>query len=346
MRFQTCTSPHLIPGHSVGGVMRQVLWALVPGTLTMTWFFGWGILVNVMLAVLFAVALEALMAFIRGRAVTPMLADSSAIVTGWLFGLAVPPLAPYWVLLIGIFFAIVVAKHLYGGLGYNPFNPAMVGYVVVLVSFPREISLWPAPDGLTDALGFWATWQTALTGRLPDGTTWDAITRASPLDYMRDSLIAGQTIGEITRNPLFGSFSETGWEWSANMFLLGGLWLLYRRVISWQIPVAMLLTLSFTAGFFWVLDPDQFASPAFHVFSGAAIIGAFFIATDPVSSATTPLGRILFGVGVGLLTYIIRTWGAYPDGVAFAVLLMNMVAPTLDHYTRPRIFGHSRPPRE
>jgi len=323
-----------------------VLWALIPGMLIMTWFFGWGILVNVILAVLFAAGLEAAMAALRRRPVMPMLGDSSAVVTGWLFGLAVPPLAPFWVVLIGAFFAIVVAKHLYGGLGYNPFNPAMVGYVVVLVSFPREISLWPAPDGFADALGFWDTLRTALTGRLPDGTTWDAITRASPLDYMRDSLVSGQTIGEITRNPLFGSFSETGWEWSANMFLVGGLWLLYRRVISWQIPVAMLLTLSFTAGFFWVLDPDQYASPTFHVFSGAAIIGAFFIATDPVSAATTPLGRILFGIGVGLLTYIIRTWGGYPDGVAFAVLLMNMVAPTLDHYTRPRIFGHARPPRE
>ncbi|AGA34025.1 Electron transport complex protein RnfD [Thioalkalivibrio nitratireducens DSM 14787] len=343
MRFETRTSPHLIPSHSVGGVMRQVLYALVPGTLAMTWFFGWGVLVNVMLAVLFAVGFEALMVALRRRPVGATLADSSAILAGWLFALAIPPLAPFWVLLTGTAFAIVVAKHLYGGLGYNPFNPAMVGYVVVLVSFPREISLWPAPEGLLHgSLTLLQTLQTSLTGRLPDGMEWDAITRASPLDLMRDGLVAGQTVGEVTRSPVFGSFSETGWEWTGNLFLLGGLWLLYRRVITWHIPAAMVLTLATTAGVFWVIDPDQFASPAFHVFSGAAIIGAFFIATDPVSAATTPLGRILYGAGIGLLTYVIRTWGGYPDAVAFAVLLMNMVAPTLDHYTRPRIFGHSR----
>ncbi|MFO8004881.1 electron transport complex subunit RsxD [Thioalkalivibrio sp.] len=342
MRFRTCTSPHLIPNHSVGGVMRQVLYALIPGTLAMTWFFGWGVLVNVSLAILFSVLFEALMVAARRRPVLETLGDSSAILAGWLFALAIPPLAPVWVLLIGTAFAIVVAKHLYGGLGYNPFNPAMVGYVVVLVSFPRELSLWPSPEGLTGAsLSFLQTLQTTLTGRLPDGMEWDAITRASPLDMMRESLVSGQTVGEVTRSPVFGSFSQTEWEWAGNLFLLGGLWLLYRRVITWHIPVSMLLTLATVAGLFWVIDPDYFASPAFHVFSGAAIIGAFFIATDPVSAATTPTGRILFGAGIGLLIYVIRTWGGYPDAVAFAVLLMNMVAPTLDHYTRPRIFGHS-----
>ncbi len=343
MRFPTRTSPHLVPGHSVGGVMRQVLYALIPGTLAMVWFFGWGVLVNVTLAILFAAGFEALMVALRRRPVLDTLSDSSAILAGWLFALAIPPLAPFWVLLVGVMFAIVVAKHLYGGLGYNPFNPAMVGYVVVLVSFPREISLWPAPQSIldSDSLSLLQTLQISLSGRLPDGVEWDAITRASPLDLMRDGLVAGQTVDEITRNPIFGSFSETGWEWTGNLFLLGGLWLLYRRVISWHIPVSMLLTLATVAGVFWVIDPGQFASPAFHVFSGAAIIGAFFIATDPVSAATTPLGRVLYGAGIGLLTYVIRTWGGYPDGVAFAVLLMNMVAPTLDHYTRPRIFGHS-----
>jgi len=324
-------------------VMRQVLYALVPGTLAMTWFFGWGVLVNVTLAILFSVLFEALMVAARGRPVMATLGDSSAVLAGWLFALAIPPLAPVWILLTGTAFAIVVAKHLYGGLGYNPFNPAMVGYVVVLVSFPREISLWPSPEGFTDAsLTLLQTLQTSLTGRLPDGMEWDAITRASPLDRMRESLVSGQTVGEVARSPVFGSFSQTEWEWAGNLFLLGGIWLIYRRVITWHIPVSMLLTLATVAGVFWVFDPDYFASPAFHVFSGAAIIGAFFIATDPVSAATTPTGRILYGAGIGLLTYVIRTWGGYPDAVAFGVLLMNMVAPTLDHYTRPRIFGHSR----
>ncbi len=343
MRFRTESSPHIIPRHSVGGVMRQVLLALVPGTLAMTWFFGWGVLVNVVLAVLFAVALEATMVALRRRPVMATLSDNSAIVAAWLFALAVPPLTPVWVTLIGIAFAIIVAKHLYGGLGYNPFNPAMVGYVVVLISFPREMALWPAPETLPQMpLGLWQTLQTVLTGSLPAGMDWDAITRATPLDAVREGLVSGRTVSELTRSPVFGTFSETGWEWVGNFFLLGGLYLLFRRIIGWQIPLAVILGVAVPAGFFWMLDPDQFASPAFHVFSGAVILGAFFIATDPVSASTTPLGRLFYGAGIGLLIFVIRTWGGYPDAVAFAVLLMNMVAPTLDHLTRPRVYGHPR----
>ncbi|WP_018934905.1 electron transport complex subunit RsxD [Thioalkalivibrio sp. ALJ24] len=342
MRFRTESSPHVIPRHSVGGVMQQVLLALIPGTLAMTWFFGWGVLINVALAVGFAVALEAAMVALRRRPVGPTLADNSAIVTGWLFALAIPPLAPFWITLIGIAFAIVVAKHLYGGLGYNPFNPAMVGYVVVLVSFPREMALWPAPETLPQMpLGLWQSLQTVLTGSLPAGMEWDAITRATPLDALREGLVSGRTVSEVTASPVFGSFTETGWEWIGNFFLLGGLYLLFRRVIRWEIPLAVILGVAIPAGFFWILDPGAHASPAFHVFSGAVILGAFFIATDPVSAATTKLGRILYGAGIGLLIYVIRAWGGYPDAVAFAVLLMNMVAPTLDHFTRPRIYGHS-----
>lgn len=343
MRFRTESSPHMIPTHSVGGVMQQVLIALIPGTLAMAWFFGWGVLVNVMLAVLFAIAFEAAMVAARKRPVGTTLADYSAVVTGWLFALALPPLTPVWVILIGIAFAIIVAKHLYGGLGYNPFNPAMVGYVVVLVSFPREMALWPAPEMVSEVpLTLAQTLQTVFTGSLPASIDWDTLTRATPLDLMRERLGAGRTVSEVTASPVFGSFSETSWEWIGNFFLLGGLYLLLRRIIHWHIPVAVLLGVAFPAGFFWLLDPGAFPSPAFHVFSGAAILGAFFIATDPVSAATTPLGRVLYGAGIGLLIFIIRTWGGYPDAVAFAVLLMNMVAPTLDYLTRPRIFGHSR----
>lgn len=348
MRFPVQSSPHRVAAPPVGAVMRQVLYALVPGTLVMSFFFGWGVLVNVLLAVLFAVFFEALALRMRGRSAVASLQDGSAVLAGWLLALAIPPLAPFWVILIGTGFAIVVAKHLYGGLGYNPFNPAMVGYVVVLVSFPRELSLWPAPMGMFGGpLDFLSVWQTVLTGQLPHSLNWDAITRASPLDQVREGILAGATVSEtVLRSEGFGSFSQHAWEWSANLFFLGGVWLLYRRVISWHIPVSMLLSLALLSGFFWILDPDQFASPAFHIFSGAAILGAFFIATDPVSAATTPLGRILFGIGVGLLTYVIRTWGSYPDGVAFAVLLMNMLAPTLDHYTRPRVFGQRSRPRD
>jgi Na+-translocating ferredoxin:NAD+ oxidoreductase subunit D len=346
MLFRTHSSPHMAPAHDVGRLMRQVLYALVPGTLAMTWYFGWGVLVNVVLAVGLAIAFEALILLMRKRPVFPTLGDYSAVVTGWLFALALPPLTPWWVTLVGIGFAIVVAKHLYGGLGFNPFNPAMVGYVVVLLSFPREMTLWLPPMGLAEhSIGPLDALAAIFLGRLPPGLTWDVITTATPLDLMKTELAMNRTVSEIRAHPLFGDFSGHGWEWIGNWFLLGGIWLLFRRVISWHIPVAVLGSLALTAGMFWILDPDAYASPAFHVFSGAAILGAFFIATDPVSASTTPRGRIVYGIGIGVLIYVIRTWGGYPDAVAFAVVLMNMAAPTIDHYTQPRVFGQKPPPR-
>jgi Na+-translocating ferredoxin:NAD+ oxidoreductase subunit D len=345
MHFRTQTSPHMIPAHDVGRLMRRVLYALVPGTAAMTWYFGWGVLVNVALAVALAVGFEALMLLARRQPVIPALGDYSAVVTGWLFALALPPLTPWWVTLVGIGFAVVVAKHLYGGLGYNPFNPAMVGYVVVLLSFPRELVLWLPPLELTDlSFGPAESLAAIFLGRLPPGLTWDAITTATPLDLMKTELGMNRTVSEIREHPLFGDFSGHGWEWIGNWFLLGGLWLLFMRVISWQIPVTVLGSLALIAAAFWVVDPDAFASPAFHVFSGAAILGAFFIATDPVTASTTPRGRLVYGAGIGVLIYVIRTWGNYPDAVAFAVLLMNMAAPTIDHYTQPRVFGQNPPP--
>lgn len=335
----------MMPAHSVGRLMRRVLYALVPGTLAMSWYFGWGVLVNVLLAVGLAVSFEAVMLLARRRPVLPALNDYSAVVTGWLFALALPPLTPWWVTLVGVGFAMVVAKHLFGGLGYNPFNPAMVGYVVVLLSFPREMTLWLPPAMLAEqGLDLAEVLYTIFMGRLPDGLAWDAVTTATPLDLMRTELSMNRTISEIREHALFGDFSGRGWEWIGNWFLLGGIALLAMRVITWHIPVAVLGALAVTAGGFWMFDPDAFASPAFHIFSGAAILGAFFIATDPVSASTTPRGRLIYGAGIGILIYVIRTWGNYPDAVAFSVLLMNMAAPTIDHYTRPRVFGQRPPP--
>jgi electron transport complex protein RnfD len=165
---------------------------------------------------------------------------------------------------------------------------------------------------------------------------------ATPLDEMRTQLDQNRMIEEIRTSPLWGDFGGRGWEWVGNWFLIGGLFLLWRRVISWHIPVSMLLCLLFTAGFFWSLDPQAHPFPAFHMFAGGAILGAFFIATDPVSSCTTRKGQLIFGALVGLLIFVIRTWGGYPDAVAFSVLLMNIAAPTIDHYTQPRVFGHGK----
>lgn len=338
--FDTGAPPHFPAPVTVGGVMRQVLYALAPGVVACVWYFGTGVVVQIVLASGFAIAFEALMLRLRGRPVLLFLGDGSALVTAVLFALCVPPLAPWWVALTGMLFAIVVAKHLYGGLGYNVFNPAMVGYVVVLICFPADLTRWLPPAGLADIrLGLAGSLQTILLGSPPAGFGWDALTQATPLDAIRTGVAAGQTVAEIRASPVFGDFGGRGWEWIANWYAIGGFWLLWRRVISWHVPVATIGTVTLLGLAGYLLDPGSNPSPLQHVFSGAIVLGAFFIATDPVSGCTTTRGRLLFGAGVGALTLTIRRWGGYPDGVAFAVLLMNMAAPLIDRYTRPKYYG-------
>jgi electron transport complex protein RnfD len=337
MEFRTYSSPHLPGTGSVSLMMRQVLLALLPGIACAGWFFGWGILINLLLAGSTALAAEAVMLALRRRPVANSLLDGSALLTGVLLALALPPLTPWWIPVTGSLFAIVIAKQLYGGLGYNPFNPAMVGYVVLLISFPLELTLWSAPG---QSLPLADTLALVFTGATPGNLPLDAITTATPMDTIKIRIGLNETLSEIRTSPLFGSFAGAGWEWINLAFLLGGLWLLKLRVIQWQIPTAMLGGLAASALLFYVVNPDVYPAPLFHLFSGAAMLGAFFIATDPISASTTPRGRLYYGAGIGVLTYIIRTWGGYPEGIAFAVLLMNMAAPTIDYYTRPRVFGH------
>jgi electron transport complex protein RnfD len=323
--------------------MRQVIYALVPGTLAYVWYFGWAILINIVFAALVALAIEAVMLTLRRRPLRPFITDGSAIVTAWLLVLALPTHSPWWLILVAVAFAMVAGKHLYGGLGYNPFNPAMVGYVVVLISFPAQMTHWVAPTALADApFGLLGSLQAFLTGEPPGDLTWDAVTMATPLDAVKTGLSANRTISEIRASPLFGDFGGIGWEWIANWWFIGGLFLLARGVISWRIPLAMLVSLGVIATLFFLIDPDVYGSPAYHIFSGGAMLGAFFIATDPVSASTTPRGQLIYATGIGVLTYVIRSWGGYPDGVAFAVLLMNMAAPTIDYYSKPRVFGTHR----
>jgi electron transport complex protein RnfD len=340
MQFATSSSPHLLGPQSVTRVMGTVLIALIPGTLAMFWYFGWGVLINIVLATTSAVIAEAIVLRMRGRDVTGTLIDLSAVVTAWLLALALPPLLPWWQTVLGSVFAIVIVKQLYGGIGFNPFNPAMAGYVLLLVSFPVTMTRWLPPDVLSgQSLALADSLTIIFSGSPPADTSWDALTSATPLDQMRTELAQNRMISEIRSSPLWGDFGGRGWEWIGNWFLLGGLFLLWRGVISWRIPVSMIVGLLMAAGIFWAIDPETHPFPAFHLFSGGAILGAFFIATDPVSASTTPRGQLIFGASIGVLVFIIRTWGGYPDAVAFAVLLMNMAAPTIDHYTRPRVFG-------
>ncbi len=320
--------------------MREVSLALLPAAVGLWWWFGWGVLTNIILAAAFALASEALILRLRKRPLGPALGDGSALLTALLLALAMPPMSPWWLLLIGCGFAIIFGKQLFGGLGYNPFNPAMVGYVVLLISFPLEMSSWLSARGMAELqLGLGDTLAQVFGTAAP---LLDSISGATPLDTLKTELGLGRPLGEITTSGApFGQLGGLGWEVVAGLYLLGGLWLIWRRIISWQVPVGMLATLALLATVFHAIDPERYAGALFHLFSGAAMLGAFFIATDPVSGASSPRGRLIFGIGAGFLVFVIRTWGGYPDGVAFAVLLMNMTAPTIDYYTQPRVFGHN-----
>lgn len=337
--FDTAPSPHWAPRTSVRRVMTIVLAALLPGTFAHAWFFGPGVFVQIALAATFALGIEAAMLRLRGQPLRPFLTDGSALVTAWLFALCIPSLAPWWITAFAMIAAIAGAKHVYGGLGYNLFNPAMVGYAVVLICFPRELSQWLPPAGAGDpTLGLTDTLRTIFTGIVP-GDGWDAVTRATPLDVLRTLTSQGETLGEIRRDQAFGTIGGRGWEWIASAYALGGIALCLLRVADWRTPVAVIVTTALLTLPFWMADGDIHPSPLQHLFSGSLILAAFFIATDPVSGCTTPRGRWLFGAGVAALTLAIRRWGAYPDGVAFAILLMNAAAPLIDRLTPTRIFG-------
>ncbi len=341
MSLELAGAPHLPPRRTVGDIMRDVLYAMVPAVIAHVWFFGWGIVFQIALTIAFGLVLEMLMLRARGRPLKPFINDYSVVVTAVLLALCLPPLAPWWIAATGMLFAVVIAKHLFGGLGYNLFNPAMVGFAAVIVAFPGELSNWLAPRALSPGLPTPGETLTAIfTGRLPEHLSWDAISQATPLEALRTGVQEGRLVSEIHSEPIFGDFGGRGWEWIANFYLLGGLWLIYRRVISWHVPVAVLATVIVVSLPLWLLAPDAHPSPLQHVFSGALVIAAFFIATDPVSGSATLRGRLIFGAGVAILTLAIRRFGAYPDGVAFAILLMNMLVPLIDRYTVPRAYGH------
>jgi H+/Na+-translocating ferredoxin:NAD+ oxidoreductase subunit D len=342
VRFRQTPAPYAPPLVSVPAVMRRVLYALVPAALCYTWFFGFGLLINFVLAATGAWSTEAVVLRLRGRDARGAFHDFSAVVTAALLAFALPPLVPFWIPLLGGSVAILLAKQLYGGLGRNLFNPAMVGYVVLLVSFPVEMTQWVPPrmgDLDYHALTFSEQLDYDFLGHLPTAVDVDALTRATPLDIVKEGVREGRSFTEVRSGALFGDFGGRGWEWVANLIALGGLYLLYAGAIRWHIPVAVLVGLLVPATVFSLIDAARYASPGFHLFAGASMLGAFFIATDPVSAAATVRGRLIYGTGIGLLTYVLRTWGSYPEGMAFAVLLMNASVPLIDRYTRPRIYG-------
>lgn len=334
------SSPFITKPSSVSQIMLRVLLALIPGIALYVWYFGPAILVSIVLASATALVTEAAMLKLRQRPLKPFLTDNSALLTAWLLALSIPPLAPWWLVVVGTAFAIAVSKHLYGGLGNNPFNPAMIGYAVLIISFPAHMTHWLTPHALGSVeLSFPDQLNYIFSGSLPAGLTLDAVTMATPLDTLKTQLHLGLPVHAIRDMPIYGRLAGIGSEMVAIGFAIGGLYLLFTRIISWHLPVAFLATLFATAGIFHLIDPVHYVTPLFHWFSGAAMLGAFFILTDPVTSPTTAKGKLIFAFGAGLLTYLIRAFGGFPDGIAFATLLMNICVPLIDAWTQPKVFG-------
>ena len=368
----------------VAALMGEVMIALVPGTLLYAWLIGPGVLVRLALAVLAALAFEALALRARGRPLRPALGDGSVALAAWLLVLAVPPTLPPGQLLVGVAAAVLLGKHLYGGLGQNPFNPAMLGYAVLVVSFPITMTTWPAsatggapsavvshasptsidasaPAGVaaTGSSGADARPERAV-GLSPATAAWDAVAGATPLDALRtlerlrhgepsagvpsdgdarfEAEPDGASVGAGARHGIDPAdvVLASPWPWINGGFLVGGLWLLARGVIGWRIPLSVLGTLALLHALHGAVA--SVPQPPVHaeLLAGAAILGAFFIATDPVSAASGPRARLVYGAGIGALTFVLREFGAYPEGIAFAVLLMNAAVPLLDRLSVPR----------
>jgi len=305
--------------------MTTVLVALLPGIAAYVWQFGAGILVNLVIATVSALAAEALVLRLRKRPLWVTLSDGSAIVTAWLVALILPSIAPWWLTVAGVLVAIIGAKHLYGGIGQNPFNPAMAAYCAMIVAYPALMSQWPSVDGVDFA--------TQLHLILGGSRGIDGITGATALDTMRTGLHNLGNVQDILTSNTFGYAGGRGWEWIAAGYVVGGVFLLARRIIPWSLPLGFIVGMGVMASVSYLIAPESFPSPLFHFASGGTMLAAFFIVTDPVTCASSPLGKFIFALGVGIITWVIRAFGVYPDGIAFAVLLMNICVPFINRAT-------------
>ncbi|MEO5353867.1 MAG: RnfABCDGE type electron transport complex subunit D [Magnetococcus sp. XQGC-1] len=341
------SSPHVHAGDSVPQVMQAVIWALMPATAMSIMIFGWPALLVIVITVAACMLTEFLFARLRNR--PSPLGDSSAALTGLLLALTLPPHAPWWVCFSGGVFAVLVGKQVYGGLGSNIFNPALIARVFLLISFPAQMTAWPVVNPLFSEQAYTLSDSVAivLTGHQGTPEVVDAVSAATPLGQYRTETDRGKSVQEALGGQyafdvlkaagglIKGSLGET----SAILLFLGGLYMLRKKVITWHIPLTMLAGCLLPAALFWIIDPARYPDPLFHLVTGGLVIGAFFMATDMVTSPITIRGQIVFGLGCGLLTYLIRTWSGYPEGVSFAVVIMNAFVPLIDQYTRPTAYG-------
>lgn len=327
--FTVSYAPHVHDGSSTRRIMWTVFGALVPAAAVAVYAFGLDALRVILLSTVLCVGMEWFALLLMRRDPRACL-DGSAALTGFLLGLTLPAGLSNGIIVVGAFVAIIVAKQVFGGLGHNPFNPALTSRVFLLIAFPKQLTTWPVPRGLEDIKEYMGLAVTRTT---------DAVTSATPLAAIKEH--AQQAMPNIQLNDLFFGVHTPGsiGEISALALLLGAAVLLYRRIITWHVPVAILATVALLGGLTHLANPAKYADPVFHLFAGGLFIGAFFMATDYVTAPVWPMGKIIYGVGIGLLTMLIRLWGGYPEGISFAILLMNAATPLLDRYTVPTPFG-------
>jgi len=340
MALITISSPHAHDHSSISRIMLHVCFALVPATVFAFYLFGIPAIIMFLLTTGSAIAWESLCLKLMAKSQS-RLWDGSALLTGWLLALTLPPWAPWWIAVGGSFVAIVLGKQLYGGIGQNVFNPAMLARVALLISFPVQMTTWALPINGFFSVDLGTSLHIIFTGNaIPDG-----LTGATALGHLKTELstgVAAQTTLAESFKPLtafWGTTAGSLGETSSLLVLCGGIWLLLMRIISWHIPVAMLASSFLLATLFHWVDPNRYGDGLFHILSGGMMLGAFFIATDLVTSPASKSGKLLFGGGCGALTFVIRTWGGFPEGVGFAVLFMNAVTPLIDIYFKPRVYG-------
>ena len=315
-RLIVSVSPHIRDKDSISKIMWTVVISLLPAVIAGTYFFGWRVPLLVLISIVAAVATEAVIQKLMHKKIT--VSDGSAVVTGMLLAMVISPKVPFWIPIVGAFCSIAIAKSIFGGLGYNIFNPALIGRAILLASFPVAMTTWAFPRGV------------------------DSLTEATPLAMVKEMAKEGSldlaslpSIGNLFIGRIGGSVGEI----SALALLIGAAILLIRRIITWHIPVSYIGTVAVIVGLSQLFGGRDFVMIPFHILSGGLILGAFFMATDMVTSPLTKKGGVIFGIGAGVITCLIRLKGGYPEGVCYSILLMNAVAPLIDRYVRPRRFG-------
>jgi electron transport complex protein RnfD len=323
--FTISGSPHIHGDDSTKKIMYGVVYAMIPAMLVSIYYFGLDAIRVLIIASISCLFFEWIIQkyLIKGPVT---ITDGSALLTGVLLAFNVPTNLPTWMIIIGALVAIGMAKMSFGGLGKNIFNPALVARVFLLISFPVQMTSWPKPGAITEGIT-------------------DVITGPTPLAIVKEGLDAGKTMDQLQIelpgyvNYLTGQMGGSLGEVSAIALILGGLYMLWKKIITWEIPVSILLTVVVFSGILWLYDPQYNADPAFHLLTGGMMLGAIYMATDMVSSPMTRGGQLIYGFGIGLLTILIRIWGAYPEGVSFAILLMNAAVPLINRGFKPKRFG-------